>query len=114
MQGKRAANNTTRGLSLQWQKMKEPARAGVCRHQCRRASVTVAPGEVGAGTHCCQSQGAIDDDNKDTASKNNGNYDVVFFATVAVGVYDVVSSCNGGGDSCGGSWLQLVVDRRVP
>ncbi len=30
MRGKLAADDTTRGLSLRWQKMVEPARAGVC------------------------------------------------------------------------------------
>jgi hypothetical protein len=58
---------------------------GVHQHQHHHASVTIAPGKGGAWTHCCQSQGAINDDDKDAMSKNNGNQDVVFFATVAVG-----------------------------
>jgi hypothetical protein len=47
-------------------------------------------------------------------SKNNGDYDVVFHATVAVGAYDVVWGGDGGGDIGGGSWLQLGVGWGVP
>jgi hypothetical protein len=47
-------------------------------------------------------------------SKNNGNRKVVFFVTVAVGAYNIVCSGDGGGDSSGGSWLQLGVGRGVP
>jgi hypothetical protein len=59
-QGKRVADDTTKGLLLRRQKMVEPAHSGVCLHQCCCASVAIAPGEGGAGTYCCQSQGAID------------------------------------------------------
>jgi hypothetical protein len=52
MQGKHVADNTTRGLLSQWQKMAEPARASVCLHQCRYASAAIAPGEEGAGIYC--------------------------------------------------------------
>jgi hypothetical protein len=85
MLGKRAADDTTRGSLLQRQKMVEPAHAGVRQCQCRCVSVAIAPGEGGVGTHRRQSLGAIDDNNKDAASKNDGNHDVVFLATVAVG-----------------------------
>jgi hypothetical protein len=60
-QGKRVADNTTRGLSSGWQKMVEPAHAGVCLRRRRRASVAVAPGEGGAGTYRHRSRGAIND-----------------------------------------------------
>ncbi len=86
MQGKRAADDTTRGSSSRWQKIVEPAHAGVRQRQRRCVSVAVAPGEGGAGTHHCRSRGAIDDNDEDAASKNNGDHDVVFLATVAVGV----------------------------
>ncbi len=92
----------------------EPTRAGVRQRQCCGASVAFAPGEGGAGTHPCQSRGVIDNDNEDAAGKNNSNYDVVFFAKVAVGAYDVVCGSNSGGDSGGGSWLQLGVSQGVP
>jgi hypothetical protein len=59
-QGKRAADDTIRGSLSQWQKMVEPARAGVCLRQRHRASVAIAPGEGGAGTYRRQSRGAID------------------------------------------------------
>jgi hypothetical protein len=45
---------------------------------------------------------------------SNGNHDVVFFVTVVVGAYSIVCGSDGGGDSRGGSWLQLVVGQRVP
>ncbi len=85
MRGKRAAEDTTRGLPLRWQKMVEPAHAGVCGRQLCRVSVAVAPVEGGAGTHCCQSWREIFNDDKDTASKNDADHNVVFFAMVAVG-----------------------------
>ncbi len=72
------------------------------------------PGEGGAGTHHCRSRRAIYNDDEDAASKNDGNHDVVFLATVAVGALDVVCSGDGSGDSGGGSWLQFVVGPGVP
>jgi hypothetical protein len=86
MQGKQAADDTTGGLSLQQQKMVEPAHVGVCQRQRHCVSVAVKPGEGGAGTHCCQSRRAIYNKDEDAASKNDGNHDVAFLATVAVGV----------------------------
>jgi hypothetical protein len=112
--GKRAADNTTRGLSSRRQKMVEPAHAGVRQCRRRRVSVAVTPGEGGVGTHRRQSRRAIYNDDEDAASKNNGDHDVVFLATVAVGVLDVVYGGDGGGDSGGGSWLQFVIGRGVP
>jgi hypothetical protein len=83
--GKWVADDTTRGSSLRRQKMVEPAHAGVRRRRRRRVSVAVAPGEGGAGTHRRRSQRVIYNDDKDAASKSDGNHDVVFLATVAVG-----------------------------
>jgi hypothetical protein len=114
MQGKRVADNTTRGLLSRRQKMVEPPHAGVHQRWRRRASVTVAPGEGGAGTYRRQSRVTINDEDEDTASKNNCNHNVVFFAMVVVGAYNVVCGGDGGGDSSGGSWLQLVVNWGVP
>jgi hypothetical protein len=48
-------------------------------------SVAIAPGEGGAGTHRHRRRRAIYNDDEDAASKNDGNHDVVFLATVAVG-----------------------------
>ncbi len=72
------------------------------------------PGEGGAGTHRHQSWGAINDKDKDAASKNDGNHNVVFFAMAMVGAYDVVGGGNGRSDSGSGSWLQLVAGWGVP
>ncbi len=85
MQGKRAADDTTRGSSLRRQKMVEPSHAGVRQRQHRRVSVAVAPVEGGVGTHRHRSRRAIYNDDKDAASKNDGDHDVVFLAMVAVG-----------------------------
>jgi hypothetical protein len=57
--GKRAADDTTRWSSSRWQKMVEPAHAGVCQCQSHRVSVAIAPGEGGAGTHHHRSRRAI-------------------------------------------------------
>jgi hypothetical protein len=83
--GKWAADDTTRGSLSQRQKMVKPAHAGV--RQCRRRCVSVAitPGEGGAGTHRCRNRRAIYNDDKDAASKNDGDHDDVFLAMVAVG-----------------------------
>jgi hypothetical protein len=83
--GKQVVDDTTRGLSLQWQKMVESTHVGVRRHQHHCMSVADAPGEGGVGTHRHQSQRAIYNNNKDAMSKNDGNHDVVFLTTVAVG-----------------------------
>jgi hypothetical protein len=112
-QGKEVVDDTTRGLLLRRQKMVEPPRACVCRHQRCRASVTVMQGEAGARTHHCRSCGAIDNDDEDAASKNDSNHDVVFFVTVTVGAYDVVCGGDGSGDNGSNSWLQLVVGQGV-
>jgi hypothetical protein len=85
MRDKRATDNTTRGLSSRQQKMVEPPHAGVRQCQRHRLSVAVVPGEGGAGTHHCRSQREIYNNDKDAASKNNGNDNVVILATVAVG-----------------------------
>ncbi len=66
--------------------MVEPTHVGVRQPQRHRVSVAIAPGEGGVGTHRPQSRGAINDNDEDAASKNGGNHDVFFLATVAVGV----------------------------
>jgi hypothetical protein len=114
MRDKRAADDTTRGWLSRRQKMVEPACVGVRQCQCRRASVAVAPGEGAAGTHHHWSRGAINDDNEDATSKNDGNHNIVFFAMVAVGASDVACGNDGGGDSGSSTWLQFVVSWGVP